>query len=259
VASALAQSWRPLEVVVVDDGSADDTPAVLAALAQAHPEVRHLRHDAARGPGAARNSGLGAARGELVAFLDDDDEWLPGRLAAMVAALGPQTAFVYTDYLRVRGPRRRRKRLPRRMDHRTLLRHGCQVNHILARRADLLAIGGYDETLAFAEDYEMMVRLLEGRGSALGVPQPLLVYHATDRGGRLSTRRAACHRDELRVYRRHKPLLTRAERRARLARVRRILHPEFSLRAILTLCRGRDLLQELRRWGKRHLLRLAGA
>ena len=74
--SALAQTYAPVEVIVVDDGSTDDTPRVLAAYGD---RIRVIRQ-ANQGAGAARNAGLAASRGEYVAFLDSDDIWLPRKL-----------------------------------------------------------------------------------------------------------------------------------------------------------------------------------
>ena len=78
--SALAQTVD-VEVLVVDDGSEDDTAAVVAAYGD---RVRYLVHDRNRGVSAARNTGVAAANGEYVAFLDSDDEWLPRKLAAQL-------------------------------------------------------------------------------------------------------------------------------------------------------------------------------
>lgn len=86
VASVLEQSYRPLEVLLVDDGSTDETPSVLAALAAEHPEIRVLRQ-ASAGPGAARELGRVHASGEFLQYLDSDDLLLPGKLESQVAGL----------------------------------------------------------------------------------------------------------------------------------------------------------------------------
>src|SRR6266536_6439533 len=78
IRSALDQAPRPLEIIVVDDASTDSIDG--AALAAIDPCIRVIRHEVNRGGGAARNTGIDAARGELIAFLDADDRWLPGKL-----------------------------------------------------------------------------------------------------------------------------------------------------------------------------------
>ena len=92
VASALAQTWPTLEVVVVDDGSRDD-PAGALAEAVRGGRVRVVRQEN-RGAAGARNSGVSEAVGDLIAFCDDDDEWLPGKLTTQVALLGQHEAPV---------------------------------------------------------------------------------------------------------------------------------------------------------------------
>ena len=91
--SVAAQTYAPLETIVVDDGSPDAS----AEIAAARPGVRLVRQSN-QGVAAARNAGLAAARGELLAFLDQDDEWLPGKLARQVAHLleHPDVAIVLT-------------------------------------------------------------------------------------------------------------------------------------------------------------------
>lgn len=91
VVSALAQSYRPLEILVVDDGSVDDTPKVCGELARDHPEIRALRRENG-GPGAARETGRLAARGDFIQYLDSDDLLLPRKLELQVESLRAQPA-----------------------------------------------------------------------------------------------------------------------------------------------------------------------
>jgi hypothetical protein len=87
VHSALEQTYRPIEIVIVDDGSTDRTGAVADRLAATHPGVIHVIHQANGGPGVARQRGLEASRGEYIQFLDSDDLLLPEKFAGQVAAL----------------------------------------------------------------------------------------------------------------------------------------------------------------------------
>ena len=90
VASVLAQTYRPIEIVIVDDGSTDDTAAVAEELAHSNQESILVIHQPNAGPGAARQRGLDRARGSFIQFLDSDDLLLPGKFSAQVGALRQQ-------------------------------------------------------------------------------------------------------------------------------------------------------------------------
>lgn len=87
VASVLAQTHRPIEILIINDGSQDDTPAVAEDLSLRSSETIRVIHQANAGPGAARQRGLEQAHGEFIQFLDSDDLLLPGKFAAQVDAL----------------------------------------------------------------------------------------------------------------------------------------------------------------------------
>jgi glycosyltransferase involved in cell wall biosynthesis len=96
VDSVLSQTYRPIEVIVVDDGSTDETPRVIEELAARYPEVRGIRR-ANGGPGMAREAGRGEARGEFIQYLDSDDLLMPRKFELQVAALEahPECGVVY--------------------------------------------------------------------------------------------------------------------------------------------------------------------
>jgi glycosyltransferase involved in cell wall biosynthesis len=162
VASVMAQTFRDFEIVVVDDGGADGTPEVVAAW----PEVRLLRHAGRRGVAAARNRGVAAARGEWLAFLDSDDLWLPDKLARQIFLLKgrPELLICQTEEtwvrrgIRVNKPLRHRK-VEGRIFLPSLDRCMISPSAVILNRRLLADHGGFDETLAAAEDYDLWLRL----------------------------------------------------------------------------------------------------
>lgn len=99
VASVIAQTLTDIEIIVIDDASTDDTAAAVAALMVGEPRLSLLRQPVNRGPSAARNVGIAAARGRWLALLDADDGYTPDRLATLVALAEVQHADLCSDNL----------------------------------------------------------------------------------------------------------------------------------------------------------------
>ena len=170
LASVFAQSCPPDEVIVVDDGSPDGD-RVTSVVERYGKRVTLLRQENA-GAGAARNRGIMAATCELVAFLDADDEWLPGFLYRQLRLMGERAnaAFVYAngqivgdsplsgtlfmDTAPSEGP----------VTVEALLAQRCTVltSSVLARRQALVDIGLFDETLRRGQDFDLWLRLVAG-------------------------------------------------------------------------------------------------
>jgi glycosyltransferase involved in cell wall biosynthesis len=183
VTAILGQTYKgPVECLVVFDQSEPDLPWPDLPPGRT---VVVCRNDRTPGLAGARNSGILAATGELVAFCDDDDEWLPEKLARQVARLlaTPGSAVSTTGIL-VRYQDRTTTRLAPTIlvSHRQLLRSRLTELHpstVLARRDRLLSqIGLVDEEIpgSYAEDYEWLLRASR-HGPVLAVPEPLAVIH----------------------------------------------------------------------------------
>jgi glycosyltransferase involved in cell wall biosynthesis len=162
LASVTAQTFRNFEILVVDDGSTDETPATLVN----YQGVKVLHHPTRRGVAAARNSGIAAARGEWLAFLDSDDLWLPEKLARQLAYLQdrPGLLICQTDETWVRQgvgvnkPLSHRKKAGR-IFLPSLDRCLVSPSAVILHRRLLHDFGGFDEDLPAAEDYDLWLRL----------------------------------------------------------------------------------------------------
>ena len=162
IESALGQTYPHIEVVVVDDGSTDDTPTV----ATRYAGVRLVRQPNA-GLSAARNTGLRVAEGAFVVFLDADDRLCPYAVAAGLACFEeyPESAFVSGDHVRIRADGTHLAAhdppAPDTDPYRRLLRGNYIGMHatVMYRRVVLAAAGGFDPSLPACEDYDVYLRL----------------------------------------------------------------------------------------------------
>jgi glycosyltransferase involved in cell wall biosynthesis len=180
LASVLAQSSVDLEAIVVDDGSSDETPRFLEVLDD--DRVRIVRNQPAKGVASARNGGIAAARGEWIAFCDDDDLWAPDKLAAQLhAARETGSVWVYAGAVnvdlqgRVHGgappvsPAELLETLPRWNP----MPGGC--SNVIASREALGEVGGFDLDLTILADWDLWLRLSR-IGPPACVSRPLVGY-----------------------------------------------------------------------------------
>ncbi len=186
VASALNQTHRNIEIIVVDDGSTDDTATVMSRLID--ERVRYIRREQNRGAQAARNAGVTAARGSLIAFLDSDDTWDARKIAIQAEKLiasGTEVGMVYCGIRRIdSGGRKVPDRVPRHRGNlfEVLLKHNVIGGMSTAMiRAEVLAdVGPFDERLRARQDLDMWLRI--ARRYEIDYVEEKLVTYVMHRG-----------------------------------------------------------------------------
>jgi glycosyltransferase involved in cell wall biosynthesis len=218
LASVQAQTSAPAEVIVVDDGSHDATAHIAEAAG-----ARVIRQSN-KGPAAARNAGVRAARSPWIAFLDADDAWQPHALERFADAVlrAPDVAIVFADYA-IDEPGgsvaswfsadREYRRISRRQIAPGVVRCDrpslvsaivrslafISTSAMAIRRDAFLARGGFDETLRVAEDLDLLLRLF-AQSTAVVIEEVLSTYHK--HGANLSADPLVNAEWELRVWRR---------------------------------------------------------
>jgi glycosyltransferase involved in cell wall biosynthesis len=181
VQSILEQMYRPLELLLVDDGSTDGSARIASSLASTHPEIQLLQLRENLGPATARNRGLAQARGAFITFLDADDAMLTERLAWQVRYLGehPGVDLVLgAEELAIEPDappemiRRRRARGPGPRFH---------VMSMMARRDAFRVVGGFDPSYRVAEDLDWLFRA-RAAGLVVGTLDRVLTRHRLHQG-----------------------------------------------------------------------------
>lgn len=167
IRSVLAQDYPEWELLIVDDGSTDNSVAIALEAAERDARIRVLSQDN-RGPSVARNLGLRHATGEVIAFLDADDLWQHDKLATHISLFSfrpeIEMSFARIQPIDVDGkPCARRSRMPQgplALEDLLASNPACTSSNLVVRRSLLDRIGGFDERLHHAEDQELMIRAL---------------------------------------------------------------------------------------------------
>lgn len=185
--SALNQSYKPIEVIVVDDNSPGSdnrlkTEEVLSSFAST-PEVNYIKHPENRNGAAARNTGIKAAKGEFIAFLDDDDCFSPTKIEEQHHYLKEHPEFDAVYCLAVkRGQNYSPTAYEGRPIKEMLLMQTCMYTPCLMfRRKPLLSINGFDESLRRHQDYDLLLRFF-GNGFSIGCLKKELTEIGTNAG-----------------------------------------------------------------------------
>ena len=195
VRGVIEQTFIDWECIVVDDGGSDD----LAWIDEVDPRVRRI-HQRNSGVSVARNHGVTLAAATKVAFCDQDDEWLPGKLQAQVDGWTTSTTFSVTNFTWVFADGR--PTLSNQPEDPTWLSmvrdgHMC-LSSLVVDKAAFWSVGGFDPTLTMEQDWLLFVLLMrQYPRTAQVVPDHLVRYHLHDSNGSQDYRRAYAERTEV--------------------------------------------------------------
>jgi len=243
VASVRRQTGVNFEIIVVDDASSDDTPEVVRALSEEDSRLRYVRNDAPLGGGGTRNAGVAVARGEYVAFLDDDDQFLDGKLERQLAALRahPSAPAASCSFVLYRGERSECVRLLHSpSDRQELLRAnvlgGASV--CMVRTEVFKKVGGFDPALRAGQDWDLWLKL-HRQGTVLVCDEPLVRYNL-HQDGQITGNFQAEYRGRRRIHLRYSGEMGDAVRNYSLCELfffRRVLFAPSSVRRLKGLLR----------------------
>jgi glycosyltransferase involved in cell wall biosynthesis len=168
IQSVLSQTYQDFEVIVVDDGSTDNTSEAVNSIGD--ERVNYIRHDVNKGASASRNTGIRAARGELIGFLDSDDEWLPQKLQKQVDRFdiaSPNVGLVYGGYVVIDDETKKAIGQVHPEKRGYVFKEVLKASHPpspltpLVKRECFEKVGLFDEDIRFGEDWDMWLRIAE--------------------------------------------------------------------------------------------------
>lgn len=180
IQSVLSQTYPSFEIIIVDDGSTDNTSRLVATFVEEDQRIRHLQHDLHRGAQAARNSGIRAARGEWIAFLDSDDQWLPHSIEKRLkVAQNEGVKIVHSECYIIRedGNMKHYGLPPMAGDiyRDVLTRPGPAFPALLIAKGALENIGYLDEQIIAYQEWDTTIRLAKHYSFSF-VNEPTFIY-----------------------------------------------------------------------------------
>lgn len=208
--SVRVQSYQSWEIIVVNDGGTDGTPGIVAEFARRVPQkIVTLQHDKSRGPSAARNTGMSAAKGEYIALLDADDYWTPDHLACLETVLASGTVdMVYSDALVFRNSSSGEIEI---LSCETIeaaspatelfRRHFINPSAVAMTRRLMDRVGGFDTALPRCEDLDYWIRAA-AQGFQI-VPTGKRTCYYRKSPGTLTTNVASLAEEGARVFEKH--------------------------------------------------------
>ncbi|MDZ7807663.1 MAG: glycosyltransferase [Gracilimonas sp.] len=217
--SVKAQAYQNLELIVIDDGSVESVEDVVSEF-KGFGSVKFYRNETAKGACAARNKGIELASGKFVAGLDDDDEMMPNRIEILLDAYDDRFSFVTSDVLHVYQNRELVWKKDEIIPLERLLYSNQVGNQGLIKRDRMIEVGGFDESLKAAQDYDLWVRLSEKYGPIRNVQEPLQKVYIVH-GGEQITKPKNQLEGYLQFYKKHKSRMNSDQRKYQLYNIRK--------------------------------------
>jgi len=182
IKSVLSQTFQDFELIIVDDGSTDNTKEIVKSFQNKDERIKYVYQDN-QGESGARNTGLRESQGEYIAFLDSDDEWLPEKLEKQLELFQhsdkKNLGFVSCNALIKEGDRAREYKIPRyRKNFEELLKGNfiCSPSSVIIKNKVFNSVGGFDKKLKMGPDWDMWIRIAQKYDFDF-VPEPLFKYY----------------------------------------------------------------------------------
>lgn len=181
IESVTQQTWPNIEIIVVDDASVDNTPQFLEKLVGTSSiPIKFVRNEVAQGGAGARNKGIDLAEGQYIAFLDDDDVWMPEKLNLQIGMMkeNPSASSVSCSFLVQHSSSKQTVKYispPKDVQHILNANHLGGASMCLTTRQMLLRIGGFDASLRSGQDWDLWIKLYDC-GQILVCNEPLVQY-----------------------------------------------------------------------------------
>lgn len=227
--SVLAQTYKNIEIIIVDDGSIDNTGTLVQDYQKTHNNIRYIKHETSKGGNAARNTGIKQASGFFIAGLDDDDEFLPNRIEVLVQNYKKEYALITSRSLKIFKTHKLKTKFKEKIDLKTILYYNVVGNQVLVEREKILSVGLFDENLKRYQDYDLWLRIIQMYGSGKMIQDITQnIYYDHDLASNNSVKKNFLGAFEF--YKKHRHLFNVSQRKFQLFKILCLQEKQISIR-----------------------------
>jgi len=229
--SVLLQTYKNIEIIIVDDGSVDDTKELVQSYMDKHKNITYIKHEKALGGNVARNSGIRVAKGEFIAGLDDDDEFTPDRIQVLLNNYSDEYSLITSRAMKITKNGKQKTKLVPEVDLDTMLYFNAIGNQVLVKKDIIVGAGLFDEKLKRYQDYDMWLRIIQKYGKAKVVDKVTqLIHYEHDIASNNNTKNN--FQGAFKFYKKHKHLMNKKQRKMQLYGIYRMQNKKLSLEKI---------------------------
>lgn len=236
VNSVLKQTYKNIEIIIVDDGSNDSTKNVVKELKEKNAEINieYIANDKPMGACVARNRGIQKAKGEFITGLDDDDEFTPNRIENFVKHYSDDFSFICSDIKIIKTSSSKVLKSKKLITFNDLLWENIVGPQIFIKKNRILEVNGFNEVLPSAQDYDLWLRLVQKFGTAKNINSPLYILHTEHDAPRITTSPTK-FKGYFIVYKKYKKYMTNKQKIYNLIILKMISDKYFSLSYVFSL------------------------
>lgn len=236
IESVLKQTYKNIEIIVIDDGSVDNTNYVMNAYLEKYSNIKYIRHDKPLGANIARNNGIKISRGFFIAGLDDDDEFFPTRIEELLQHYTSEYSLISSnDLLIFDNGKRKSTKKPHEISFDLILYENYVGNQVLIKKEYLTTIGGFDEKLTAAQDYDMWTRVIQKYGKAKILEKDLQIMYLSNNIKRISNNNSKKFSGYFNYYKKFKKFMTKEQKKRHLSMFYFIRNKKMSIKTFFIL------------------------
>jgi glycosyltransferase involved in cell wall biosynthesis len=227
IISAVNQTYSNTEIIIVNDGSEDDTDKIVKYYLELFPKLNYIKHELKRGGNSARNTGILAAKGIFIAGLDDDDMFLPNHIQLLIENYDDKYSLICSRSLQLDYTTAKKSYFKPIVGLKQLLLFNALGNQVLVKRDRIIAAGLYDESFIRHQDYDMWVRLVAKFGNAKMISNiTQIFFHQHHKKN--SDQKENDLRGAMMFYDKHKSLMNRMQRRIQLFAIQKLQNKKIN-------------------------------